>query len=100
MRFARKVDFTIRNGQEKEFNRIFESEVLGMLKKQKGFQDEFVLTNGHRATAISLWDTKANAEAYAKAGYMTVIDALKPAIEGSPKVENCDVTCSTLHASV
>ena len=100
MRFARKVEFTIRSGQEKELNKVFEGKILGILQKQKGFQDELVLTSGRKATAISLWDTKANAEAYQTTAYPKVLEALKPVIDGTPHVESCDVPCATLHAAV
>ena len=59
MKFARKVEFTIKSGHEKELNTILESKVIPMLQKQKGFQDEVLLTHGRQATAISLWDTRA-----------------------------------------
>lgn len=100
MRFARKVEFTIRSGQEMEFTKLFDTKVLGMLQKQKGFQDEVILTHGPKAWAISLWDNKTNAETYEKTGYPKVLETLKPFIEGTPKIEPCDVVCSTMHAHV
>jgi len=100
MRFARKVDFNLKSGQEKEFGRIFEDKVVPILHKQKGFQDEFVLTSGRQVTAISLWDTRQNAEAYDKAAYHTVLDTLKPVLEATPKVQACDVAFAAHHAVV
>ena len=38
MRFARNVQFQIKNGKEQEFNTLFEKEVLPVLRKQDGFQ--------------------------------------------------------------
>ena len=100
MRYARKVDFNLKSGQEKEFDRIFESKIVPMLQKQKGFQDELVLTAGRQVTAISLWDTRQDAETYEKATHAKVLDALKPMIEATPKVQPCEVPYATFHATV
>ena len=100
MRYARKVEFNLKSGQEKEFSRIFESKVVPVLQKQKGFHDELVVTSGRQATAISMWDTRQNAEAYEKATYPKVLESLKPVIDGTPKIQPCDVTYTTHHAAV
>lgn len=100
MRFARKVEFTIKTGQEKEFNKVLETKVIPVLQKQKGFQDELLLTSGRQATAISLWDTRANAETYEKTTFAKLTETLKPVMEGTPKVTACDVPFTTLHAIV
>jgi hypothetical protein len=49
-----------------EFTQTLEKEIIPLLRKQKGFEDEiaFVVPGGTEAVAISLWDQKANAEAY------------------------------------
>ncbi len=100
MRFARKVEFSIRSGQEKEFNTVFEVNILPILQEQKGFQDELVMTHGLRACAISLWDDRNDAETYEKTAYPQVLEALRPVIEGTPQVETCEVPFTTLHAAV
>ncbi len=61
MRFARKVEFSIKSGQEQEFNKVIETKILPTLQKQKGFQDMLVMTHGLEATGISLWDTRSDA---------------------------------------
>jgi heme-degrading monooxygenase HmoA len=98
MRYARKIDFNLKMGQEKEFNKVFESKIVPVLQKQKGFQDEILLTSGHQVTAISLWDTKAHAETYAKEAYPKLVETLKPFFETTPKVINCEVPFTTMHA--
>ena len=100
MRYARKVDFYIKSGQEKEFDRIFESKIVPILQQQKGFQDELVLTAGRQVTAISLWETRNDAETYEKAAHPKVLESLKPLIEATPKVQACDVPYTTFHAAV
>ena len=100
MRFARKLECSIKSGQEQEFNKIIEAKILPILQRQKGFQDVLVLTHGGKATGISLWDTRTDAESYEKAAYPNVLESLKPLIEGTPKVEVCEVPFTTLHATV
>jgi len=100
MRYARKVDFNLKTGQEKEFNKIFESKIVPMLQKQKGFQEELILAAGREITAISLWDTKANADGYDKTAYPKILETIKPFIEATPKVKFCEVPVSTFHAAV
>ena len=47
--------------------------------------------------AISLWDTKEQAEAYNAAGYPAVLKILHKVLDGTPKVQVSDVINSTIH---
>jgi hypothetical protein len=82
-----------------ELPRIIESDVLPVLRKQKGFRDEISLVSPERSLAvgISLWDTKEDAEAYNRAGYPDVLKTLSKVLEGTPTVETFEVANSTLH---
>ena len=64
--FARNVSLRLKPNTLSEFTRIFEKEVIPMLRKQSGFRDEiaFAVPGGLDVVAISLWDTKEYAEAY------------------------------------
>ena len=94
MRFARNVQFQIRSGKETEFNTLFEKEVLPMLRKQNGFQEEVTLVNPKGAHFISLWDNRKNAETYETATYPQVLAKLSSFIVGTPSVETYE-TAST-----
>lgn len=94
MRFARNVQFQIKNGKEQEFNTLFEKEVVPMLRKQSGFQEEVTLVNPNGAIGISVWDDRKSAEAYQTATYPQVLAKLTHVIEGTPKVETYE-TAST-----
>ena len=87
MRFARNVQFQIKNGKEKEFAGLFEKEVLPLLRKQEGFQEEMTLISPKGAHAISLWSDRTSAETYHKATYPGILAKLSPVIEGTPTVE-------------
>jgi predicted dehydrogenase len=67
--------------------------------KQKGFKDEITLANpgGMDLTAISVWDNKENAEAYNTSTYTQVLKTLANVIDGTPKVQTCEVVNSTFH---
>jgi quinol monooxygenase YgiN len=98
MRFARNVQFQLKNGKEAEFKRVFENDVLPILKKEHGFQDELTLVNRNRAIGISLWDNKDSAEKYHTATYPQILEKLSPVIEGTPNVETYEVSATTLRA--
>src|SRR5258705_4459554 len=58
--FARNVSLRLKPNALSEFTRIFDKEVIPMLRKQTGFRDEitFSVPGGLDVVAISLWDTK------------------------------------------
>ena len=94
MRFARNVQFQIKNGKEQEFAGLFEKEVLPLLRKQEGFQQEVTLVNPKGAYAISLWDNRKSAEAYQSATYPQVLAKLTPVLEGTPTLETYETVTS------
>jgi heme-degrading monooxygenase HmoA len=68
-----------------EFIEIFEGEIIPLLRRQRGFEDEisFVAPERKEAVAISLWDKKEDAEAYHRGRYPEVLKALTRVVEGS-----------------
>jgi hypothetical protein len=97
--FARNVSIHLKSNMLSDYTRTFEKEVLPLLRKQNGFKDEitFASSGGTEVTAISLWDNKANAEAYNTKAYPEVLKTLSKFIEGTPKVQTGDVVNSTFH---
>lgn len=97
--FARHVTMKLKANSVVEFPRIIESDVLPVLRKQKGFRDEISFVSPERSLAvgISLWDTKEDAEAYNRAGYPEVLKTLSKVLEGTPTVETFELANSTLH---
>lgn len=97
--FARNIALRLKPNTLAEFTRTLENEVIPMLRKQKGFQDEITFCNlgGMDVIAISLWDTKEHAEAYNAAGYPEILKILNKVLDGSPRVRVSDVISSTLH---
>ena len=97
--FARNVSLRLKPNTLSEFTHTFDNDVIPMLRKQNGFQDEitFAIPGGLDVTAISLWDTKEHAEAYSTAGYPQVLKTLDRVLDGTPKVRVSDVISSTIH---
>ena len=97
--FARSVTIRLKSNSVGEFNKTFEKEVLPLLQKQRGFQDEIslVASNGSEALGISLWDQKDNAEAYNRTTYPEVQKLLAKVSEGTPQVQTYEVGTSTIH---
>ena len=97
--FARNVSIRLKPNMLSDYTRTFESDALPLLRKQKGFRDEitFASPNSTEVTAISLWDNKADAEAYNTTGYQQVLKTLARAIDGTPTVHTGDVVNSTFH---
>ncbi|HEY7353369.1 MAG TPA: hypothetical protein VH596_11435 [Terriglobales bacterium] len=99
--FARNLAIHLKPNSLTEFTRIFDAEVLPMLRKQAGFRDEITFSispSGTHLTAISLWDTKEHAEAYSTTAYPEVVKSLNKVLEGTPKVLVSNVISSTIHS--
>jgi heme-degrading monooxygenase HmoA len=97
--FARHVTMRLKANNAPQFNQTFEQDILPLLRKQNGFQDEFVFVSpdGKEAVAISLWDRRESAEAYDRQAYQQVLRGLSNAVEGTPTVKTYDVLSSTPH---
>lgn len=97
--FARKVSMHLKPNSVTEFTQRIEKDILPLLRKQKGFQDEitFVAPGGKEAFGISLWENKENAEAYNQGSYPEVTKILARVVEGTPQVETYEVSNSTFH---
>jgi heme-degrading monooxygenase HmoA len=97
--FARIVSMQVKPNTHQEFTRTFENEIIPTLRKQQGFKDEmlFVIPGGPEVVAISLWDSKENADNYNRATYPEVLKTLAKVIERAPKVETFEVAYSTFH---
>ena len=97
--FARNVSVHLRSDMLTEYGHVFDTQVLPLLRKQKGFRDELTIASpdGVDVTAISLWDNKSDAEAYNTSAYPEVVKTLSKVIDGTPRVQTCEVVSSTFH---
>ena len=97
--FARSVSFHLKPGRAAEFTQLLDKDVIPVLRKQKGFQDEiaFVAPGGTDAVGISVWDLKENAETYGRGAYPGVLKTLAQVVDGTPQVQTYEVSNSTFH---
>lgn len=96
---ARNVTMRLKPNTAEEFTRTLDQNILPLLRQQSGFADEltFLLPDGTEAMAISLWDSKASADAYNRTGYPEVLRGLSNVVEGTPVVRDYEVSNSTFH---
>ena len=97
--FSRNVSIRLKPNSVAEFTKTLENEIIPLLRKQKGFQDEitFVVPGGTEAVGFSLWDQRENAEAYDRGAYTQALNALSKLIVGTPKLQAYEVSNSTFH---
>ena len=96
---ARNVTMHLKLNSVAEFTQTFQKEILPLLLKQKGFQDEitFIVRGGRDAVGVSFWDKQENADAYSRGTYPEVVKALEKVLDGTPQVQNLEVSNSTVH---
>ena len=97
--YARRVSLHLKPNSRAEFTQKLESDIIPMLRKQKGFLDEitFVTPTGRDAFGVSLWDNKESAEAYNRGSYADVTRILSNLVEGAAQVDTYEVSNSTFH---
>jgi len=97
--FARRVYMHLKPDSVAEFTQKLETEIIPLLRKQNGFQDEisFVSPGGKEAFALSLWTRAEDAEAYNRGSYPGVAKIMSAVIDGSPRIETFEVANSTFH---
>jgi quinol monooxygenase YgiN len=99
MMYGRRVSFELKPNALTEFTRHQETEIVPLLRKQKGFQNAVTLVAADQKSvqAISIWDRMEDAEAYDRTGFKEVSKLLASVAEGTPKVESVEVATSTIH---
>ena|ERR1700739_3554594 len=97
--YARRVSLHLKPDSRAEFTQRLETDIIPLLRKQKGFLDEitFVTSTGKEAFGVSLWDNKESADAYNRGCYAEVTRALSKVVEGTPQVDTYEVANCTFH---
>jgi len=97
--YARNVSFRLKSNMQSDYTKTFENQVLPMLRKQKGFQEAFTMSNPNSqdAVVISLWENRNDAEDYNTRSYPEVLKTLDKVIDGTPRVHSFETVMSTFH---
>jgi len=98
--FARNVTLRVKPNHVKDVATKFEKEILPILRKANGFRDQITMFRNEETTAISLWNNKAELDAYNKDTDPQVAKLLEPFITGVPEVRTYEVSTSTSHKYV
>jgi len=97
--FARSLCMQLKPGSVAELTRTVDRQIIPLLRKQKGFQDEItvVVPGGKEALVITLWDQREDAEAYQRESHPAVLTDLAKVVEGTPQLQMYEVANSTFH---
>jgi hypothetical protein len=97
--FARKVSIRLKSDSTGQFIQKIESEIIPLLRKQKGFLDELTLVSpsGKEMYAYSFWESSSDAERYERTAFGQVISALDGLIDGPVRTHTYMVANSTFH---
>jgi quinol monooxygenase YgiN len=99
--FARNVTLRVKPNHVKEVTAKFEKEILPLLRKANGFRDQITMFRENDETVeISLWNNKAELDAYTKDTDPQVVKLLQPFITGTPEVRTYEVSTSSSHKYV
>lgn len=96
--YARFLTIQLKPNATAVFKETTEKEILPILKRRPGFQNELVLTapDGRESIAISIWDSQQHAEAFAQESYPEVLQMmLRKVTDSAPVVKTYDVSIAT-----
>ena len=92
---ARVVNVQFQQGRLDEAKRIVNESVVPVLKEQKGFRSQFLLTqqDTSKAISINLWETEADLTAFETSPlYRQVLGKLADVLAGPPAGEAYEVS--------
>ncbi len=93
--YARVVNVQFKQGMLDEAKRIVNESVVPVLKEQKGFKSQFLLTqqDTNKAISINLWETEADLTAFETSPlYREVLGKLADVLAAPPAGEVYEVS--------
>ena len=97
--FVRIVTMRPNGNNMPQLTKALEEQVLPMLRKQDGFEDDVCLVSAgsKKAILISFWQRQEQADTYAATTYPQILEAVKHLLEKTPAVKSYDVISSTFY---
>ncbi|MCU1284136.1 MAG: hypothetical protein JWO13_486 [Acidobacteriales bacterium] len=95
--FIRNLSIQLKPNSVNKFTTHFATEIIPVLRKQKGFQNALILgaPGKDSVTALSFWDTNENADLYAAAVYPEMLTKMSQFLESTPVVHPAEFLYST-----
>ncbi|HZK49474.1 MAG TPA: antibiotic biosynthesis monooxygenase [Thermoleophilia bacterium] len=93
--YARAVNIQFHSAKIDEANRIVQDAIVPVLKEQKGFREQFLLTQSDtgKAVSINLWETEADLTAFESSQlYRELMGKLAGVIAAPPAGERYEVS--------
>jgi heme-degrading monooxygenase HmoA len=93
--YARAVNVQFQSGKVDEANHIVKDAIVPVLKEQKGFKGQFLLTQRDtgKGISINLWETEADLTAFESAPlYRQLMGKLAGVLAGPPAGERYEVS--------
>ena len=102
--YVRQVTAHFKPSKFDMLNQRLEEEIIPLLKRQSGFRDELSIFDKDKDEAItmSFWDTKQDADTYARDLYPSVHKKMQETLEDTPQIRSFEVANSTwydIHAN-
>lgn len=100
--FARHMIVQLKPHMAKEFTTALEKDMMPVLRQQKGFLEELLLVapSEDEAILVSMWDNKADAEAYHHKVYPEVARTMSRFLDKSPALKTFNVEYATFRKLV
>ncbi len=95
---ARHIEVNLKPEKLVEFKKLYENEILPLMKRQTGFLDSISLVPEkltEKSITITLWRTKLDCENYHQKEFPKVLEMLKPFLKDTPKIDYFNVEYTT-----
>jgi heme-degrading monooxygenase HmoA len=90
------IEGGVKPGKTEEFVKVWNSQILPLLKKQDGFVDEILLLEeGSKAPCgLSFWKSREQCERYQGEGFAQAKNFVQHLMHGSPKTRGFEVAAA------
>lgn len=97
--FTHHMTMNLKPDSGPELARLTETEIIQLLRKQKGFRGEITSIEAESECAASdtYWETQEDAEAYHRTGYQESLKSLLNVVVRLPMTATFEVSNSTFH---
>ena len=92
LNIARSVRFPIQKRKKAEFTKLFNDELIPILKAHDGFKNEIMMVNDDHVVGVSVWKSSDELNRYASTVYPKLEAKLLTLMTGKPQIETFELT--------